>query len=105
MKKQNSLEKQNAVKDFMDYKKVGRGMEFEVLVWAKNPKEGVFEENCPVQITYSYCFDSYELSFMEDFIRPYVGHLQMSFKFLENVNFDGANLSFVTSDGYEIYLA
>lgn len=91
--------------DFLRYKNARNGVEFNVVAESTPPKGNTVSLETSVIIQEKIGVGGYELVFMDDFVKPYIGgYVVMSFQYLKNVMFVDGCLKFETSNGYSIVL-
>lgn len=91
--------------DFLQLKNARKGVEFNVSVESTSPRGNSVDLETTVVFQEKIGTDSFELTFMDDFVKPYVGgYVIMNFLYLKKVMFVDECLKFETSNGYSIVL-
>lgn len=94
------------IKEFLQCKDAKFCVEFTTMMVSIAPNGNVFETECSVAISEKISRESFEIVFMDDFVKPYIGnHVVMDFLYFKEVVFENGKLKFETSDGFVITLS
>lgn len=93
------------ITSFLQHKKARKGVEFVVTMISISPNGEKYETECCVVINENISRESFEIVFMDDFVRPHIGnYVIMDFLYLKEITFENGMLKFETSGGFAITL-
>lgn len=94
-----------AIHDFLESKNQSVGSNFKIKLEINDYAKHWVNIDTSLVVENLIGVSDYRLTFMDDIILHYLGHVQMGVNFLNNVRFDCGYLYFTTSDGKKVRIS